>query len=736
MQVPSLLTNLFYRQPNKFEFTLITNFTKRETLPNAPRNWEGSLINWARSDKYYGMIRSFTQPMDFVLDGATILREQFYQYGIGAQVQLEIAKFNASTYNYEVFYLGDIDFTNFKDTGSIDGYIVTVNLVQGGIMKAVKAYEDVKYTIPLAGQQIVNPTPIKLNENCDYILTAYADGVEDGYPGLRIVNNDQKSTVNSVQDLDNIPAPPPDFSTENAWFFRATTDGNVKITATEILGTIIAGIVHVHYNLSIYRSDNTIAYTLLDVNVTDPTYPFGINFETVIPVLAGEKLFLYGRFFDHGEVEIAEGQLSLAYSTISPNSDVLAVEPFYLFSNLMKQMNGNVPVPCQSYLLKDWQGLKITCGDAIRPVITSDVQSGDTMNPGQEYTVVFGTVTYGFSIYPINSIIIATASYPTFTTSDDGYLQTNNAAPAIVTSFTDFFKAMNAILNVGWGTQTIGGVEYSVMEKKSYFYQNTLKAISVGEVGSFGLSVYLPYLYNSVKYGYVDQTYDQINGITEFNSQANAQFPLTVINKELDLVSPYRADSTGVELIRVNLSNSGSGNSNTSGNNDVFLIHCNDFPAGDGKYVPLVVPSFSGVDTNLYNMMISPKRNLLRHGDYLHGILDKLDGENIVFTSALKNYNLISTDITSLVVSERANISIGSLPLKLFLPYEAEILVKEPFNMLDLVDKYPTGYIAFTVNNNPYGGFIIDSNTDTDQNKPQKIKLLYTPDSQMQNNII
>lgn len=739
MQQPARLDNLFYRQPNKFAFTLIINFTQRILLPNAPRNWEGNLINWARSDVYYGMIRSFTAPMDFVLDGATILREQFYTYGIGAQVQLEIAKLNGATYNYDAFYLGDIDFTNIKDTGAKEGYVFTANLVQGGIMKAVKAYADVKYTIPFpTTANTTSLTPIKLQEYADWIIQTTIPDANNGYfPALVLVNNEQKSTIASARQQPEIVYDgSPNFATAGCFFYEAQITGSVRFTNVDI-NFFWLNFFGGHHDGEIFIQTSTgQQFTIFSMVDPPNATPFSYTSDFTINVVSGERVFLYTRSDGAGCYCVFEtSSFRATYDTISPETDCITIDAYYLYQQLIAKMVG-IPTRCQSYLLtQTFPNLQITCGDAIRPVEISDVHAGDILNASQEYRVVFGTVVYGSVTYNIGDIIIANASHASFTTTNDGYCQTDNSTPQIVTSWADFFKSMNGVLNIGWGTEIQGGSEVAVLEQKNYFFKSNLRAIDVKEVGDFALTVYTPYLYNSVQYGYSDHQYDNLNASTEFNSTTYSQFPIAAINKQLDLISVYRADSLGIEGLRINISNAGSGPQNSAPNNDVFMIVVSPVKVG-GKYVPYIMPSYSGVGTNLYNMLISPARNLLRHGDYLHGILDKYDGENITFTSALKNYNLVSTDANGVVVKENANISISGLPGKLFLPYLAEILIDEPFNMLNLVDMYPTGRIDFSVDGNMFSGFIIDSSTDTDTNKPQKIKLLYTPLNNMVLNIV
>ena len=63
----SWLGDIFTAQPKQFRYTLVTD-SDTYVLPNAPIGWEENIIRWSRSEFYYGMIRSFSVPLQFVLE--------------------------------------------------------------------------------------------------------------------------------------------------------------------------------------------------------------------------------------------------------------------------------------------------------------------------------------------------------------------------------------------------------------------------------------------------------------------------------------------------------------------------------------------------------------------------------------------------------------------------------------------------------------------------------------------
>lgn len=114
-------------------------------LDHSPSGWDDTLIKYERSTKYWGLIRSFTIPLKFVLEGAELLREAFYNDGIEAEVKLEIQKLNRLSLEYYSAYVADLDFSSFNDSDNL----VEITVIDGGASKYIKANEGTTYDVPV-----------------------------------------------------------------------------------------------------------------------------------------------------------------------------------------------------------------------------------------------------------------------------------------------------------------------------------------------------------------------------------------------------------------------------------------------------------------------------------------------------------------------------------------------------------------------------------------------------------
>src|SRR5688572_1889300 len=65
--------------------------TPRE-LVFTPGEWDNMLIDNVRNQKYFALDRNFSVPLQAVEDGALILKDQYYRYGIEAEVFLIIVQ--------------------------------------------------------------------------------------------------------------------------------------------------------------------------------------------------------------------------------------------------------------------------------------------------------------------------------------------------------------------------------------------------------------------------------------------------------------------------------------------------------------------------------------------------------------------------------------------------------------------------------------------------------------------
>lgn len=78
-------------------------------------------------------------------------------------------------------------------------------------------------------------------------------------------------------------------------------------------------------------------------------------------------------------------------------------------------------------------------------------------------------------------------------------------------------------------------------------------------------------IFNTIKAGYRNNTYDNVNGLDEFNVQQMRKLPTTNEIKELDITCPARADMTGIELQRIKYF--GQDSTDSASDNDTFMLN-------------------------------------------------------------------------------------------------------------------------------------------------------------------
>ena len=115
-------------------------------LNHAPDGWKEQMINYVRNSTYYGIFRSYSIALRVVKDGALILRDKLYQFGIEEVVVMLILKKDNLSGKMKGFYKGEVDMSKCVDT--LDSIEFTV--MEGGFPKYLKAYESTNFEIPFS----------------------------------------------------------------------------------------------------------------------------------------------------------------------------------------------------------------------------------------------------------------------------------------------------------------------------------------------------------------------------------------------------------------------------------------------------------------------------------------------------------------------------------------------------------------------------------------------------------
>lgn len=482
-------------------------------LKHAPDGWKDTLVKYARNIKYWGLFRDYSVPMNFVGDGRRILRDQYYKFGAEAVVYMGIAKLDRSSvpYNYTAWYMSELDFTKYEETRTG----IKIMAVEGGLTKYIKANENTQYEIPIdtdLEKVFIKHDGVVLTEKVNYLFTDYilskTDNGTEFY--LNAIFNTREGHSSGItfqtQDLiDTAALTYADKLLSSNWIARATETntaditlrvrGTLRFTCTQNdpgLGFIMR---FLRSNLDIgvqndYRFFNTTPLVVGEIYVVD------VNLD--IPLQPGERLYLEGIFGTGGvdlKVQFDTGStLSFDYEGRYRTSYIAGLYPYRVLKVLLNQMTGGL-YTANSPWLEAKKDIILTSGNAVR-----GLRYIDTLIPNR-----------------------------------------------IITSLNEFFQWLVATCCVGL---TVENDALVIDELHTFFTEDVIAQL--GEVDDILITHPEDLAFNTIKVGYKQQDYNDVNGKYEFNQGQQWTTPKTRDVKELDLVSSYRSDPIGTELLRMN----------------------------------------------------------------------------------------------------------------------------------------------------------------------------------------
>lgn len=663
-------------------------------LEFTPDGWKKIQLQNNRNGTYFALDRSFSVPLEYVKDGAQILKYIYTNFGVEAKVSMAIAEqklfFDATHYGhyYTLLYKGEIDLANYKHEGTK----VTVNIMEGGLVKLIKAYENTKVEIPVdvpdaveilmdgielkqsASFIVLDPSADDFNGNHSVPLTLLAQEAIDNI-NIKSVERVQLGG-NSASDQNN------KLANDQLWFYRASTNTpvgikwNFNMTAQLAPGITPNPAVRLWLAVRNIRDDGSLvgpqtilnefigplnAYrknnfsgtaTITGIEVDSSLYLFmGIN----VTGASGDRVVSF--FYDNNKPYDFE----ITGATYRHRASIIkGLRPLYVFQQLISKISDGAYIP-QSTFLDSIKGVVVTCGDAIRGI------------PGA----------------------------------------------VIKTSLRDFFQSYNSDFGIAMGM--IGNTLR--LEEKAYWVQYT-DIIDLGEVSKLKHTPATDLLINNIKIGTPNQDYDDVNGKEEFNTTHEYSAPITRIAKDLNLISVYRKDCYGIEFTRLNLD--GKTTTDDDSDNDVFMIHIRDFQQINGTWLldrslnvgatGLLTPS------TVFNLYLTPARGIRRNGNYIRSLFYKLDAKYLKFQTTDKNNAVVAGGIT-----ENADIQIASLDPALFSCNYLEFEVGLKFNPFDLLALNPLKAFAGTWAGFSFVGIPNKISFQPGDNAPQTFQLLASP---------
>lgn len=752
------------------------NYFKQDGVTNAellssPEGWQSSLIKYARNLKYWGLFRTFTVPMKFVKDGAAILQSQFHKFGYEAIAYMGIMRFDQITipYQYKGWYLSELNFTKYNEAQNS----VTIEALEGGFSKYLKANENTTYEIPVDEDpeyvQVVMDG-MELGNTGEFTIT---DGLGATDPNIDFGNHlvDLIIVSKEVEDIGGVFDVPrtkvdnnnPHIFDTGRCFYEASTTTTITIEYDFDLNVDITGQPPLNPAAQLFvvvRALDPVTKTVTpDHQITLlnllPGHILGVHRivgTAQLTVPTGYKCFLYTGLTVTGAggsdttafrytKEAAKFKITYAYR--HPQTVIKGLTPLRLAELLVAKMSNGECTVKSAFLQSLSDSIVISSGDAVR----------------------------------------------------------GNSPAVIKTNFADFFQ-WTQFFSTGLGAKDT----VCIVEKIEDFFQEDV-AVELGPVAEATLYPAEDMLGNKVVAGYGKQDYEGINGKFEVNQGQQWTLPVVKVTKDVVMNNSYRADPFGIELLRINFGKLKTTDSK-SDNDTVVLNVSSERKVYENVFVDFIAPNvivvpqeftsllkrgdqitlsgtqgndnrytiinseqyityrrltldgvimaqqpgavkitvLSGLKTlyrpalsqvsgvlypgSLFNALLSPKIGLLNNGRLLHSLLDKLDGKNITLASADKNTDLAYTFNGTRHV-EKDPIAVGALPPKLFLPTYIKVKTEVDVNVPALLNAKPYSKISFIWSGRTWYAFLFDGSVKDATREEQEWILLSAPENDL-----
>jgi len=700
---------------------VVLNTTKTE-LQFAPQGWRDETLRWERGFKYWGVMQSFSLPLEFVRDGAKILRYLYFTFGVDAEVQFYIEMLDRSiaTYGYAAHYEGDVDFSTFMDKSDF----VSVQIAENGFIGKLLAKESTEIEIPVT-------------TNAD-VVWVRMDGIDlqarARYTG--IIQPDNSHVLQTTSGY-NIPF--------LQWFMTegyANGDiypkgsgenfGAYNSFYTQVAGGVISLAMGPQY--MIHNTNASLSY---DVRLTGT-----FKIQSFNNLLVNTTMRLRAFRFVIGTATILQDHSLVDGATIGPSSAVtdelaidstitLAPDEGLIILFYYPGSTNNVDARVLSFDLSvEWLNkVKQTYIPALKPKTVA------------EALVAFIDPDATLSATPLDD-------YEDYLlTSGDALRLLDNAT--LKTSWQDAYTAFDMLIHLGFFFDKANNTA-EIRYRADVFDSGT--TIDLGDVNELEIKPHTALMFGRMKTGYKAKTYNELNSKEEFNTQYEFQSPLDRVTAALDMTSPYSADMTGIELTRANLTNKKLADNESD--NERFWVHIDgSAPAGT---IPAGLPGAGSDYYDLYrdntltitgltspatafNIDLSPKRQMRTHGPTLKSILHPDNNAALEFVNSFKTTNSgdgLQTDDGVQIIIEKGSEQIDDLPGdKLFYPVEFTMKTMIPQSILTMLTN-PFVRFQFTYKGKVGYGWALEIFDQTVTKPTQTYRLLCTPDTDLTDFIV
>jgi hypothetical protein len=236
------------------------------------------------------------------------------------------------------------------------------------------------------------------------------------------------------------------------------------------------------------------------------------------------------------------------------------------------------------------------------------------------------------------------------------------------TSFEEAFEEYYNKYPIALSIENNGGKQRIRIEKYDDIFETDVIHEFGRDVSGLERTIREDRIYTGVKCGEKDHEYEEVTGLNTTQGQMNLTTPIQAKDTTYVIVGKWRTDPEGLELAR-RIQYADNATTDTRYDKDIWLI---DAYKPAGTIVARRTELFQLVEgilnpNNVYNLRLSPKRCILRHGGILNESLSRNTG-SILYTKGASNQELITQLLTEdNPVVEKDDIDLTDLSLpKLF----------------------------------------------------------------------
>lgn len=730
----------------KWQFT-ITDSSSVATIVQEPIGFTEMSYTLRRNMNHHGVFKTIdTGALKYVGDAYTILNTEYDTNGANAASTLLIEYKCAEDDNWTTFFNGKFDFNTFSKTCSKYCYVecqVIANSCLDTFLSSVDTDINLDTTTSLSGDAITALTNYNLTiEGQDILLYDNANNNDELDSGgtqnvittgtlshlimpIRFPNTPKNDFGNFNQNGYN-----PQFIQKNAnaelpWDGTVTppvisdSDWEDYMQFTSIYEPVVS---------ELDCTSGIEATLYLNATVTvEPQFTCGLN-DTYLVYKIYNKLTGTFKTFSFitipSTAAIAPGGIATFNFSISDGSTFNLQQEEVLCLFLQFRFSGNsFPISADITINIDYNGtnsLQLFQNSSCAPTTTKAYILRDVFEwMPNAINDCYSSVCYAdcFNAYQItNGLMIRNVTTPVM--------------PKLFLSWSNLFKSINKIFNIGWGIS--GDGTQIIVDDVEGFYVNT-PMIDLGSVSEVKFNHARDLTYGLINVGYTKWEAEEYSGLDEMNTMRQYKRNVNSNNTQLDLVSDFITAGYTIEITRrKNMPLTGT--SDWRYDNDVFLINTN---FADDHY-----EAYRGVDqdaaniispTTRMNYRLTPIRTLMKWFKSIAAPTPDYTQEALAFNSGTGNYlatgkmlNDCSLELYALSENEiitSADFNDDSLAYPIWKAIYANFTCPLTIEQKAIMDDDPYGLVSFQCNGISHEGYLIEC-TYTPENGTANFKIL------------